>query len=73
MNTQNEQLAEKVVAAFKAVLSNESRAHLTESEYQDLAQIVHVALSRELKEAAEMVDQVAKRLRSMAEHQDIDL
>ncbi len=73
MNKHNEQLADKVVAAFKAVLSNESRAHLTEAEYKDLAQIVRVALSRELTEAADMVDQVAKRLRSMTEHQDIDL
>lgn len=73
MNFHNEQLADKVIAAFKEVLSEQSRAQLTDAEYNALAQIVRAALSRELTDAVEMIDQVAKRLRAMTEHQDIDL
>ena len=73
MTALNEQLPEKVVTAFKNILSDEARTHITDNEFHELAQIVHEALSRELSEAAEMVDDVVKRLRSMTDRRDLDL
>ena len=73
MTVLNDQLPEKVVAAFKNLISDEARNTITAHEFNELRQLVHEALSRELSEAAEMVDDVAKRLRSMTEHQDLDL
>ena len=73
MPIQNEQLADKVVAAFKNNLSDETLSHISEQEFHELANIVREALSEELSKAAEMIDEVVKKLRGMTDHRDIDL
>ena len=73
MTINNEQLAQKVVEAFKKNISDEALSHLSETEFHELAQIVNQALSQGLSEAAEMVDVVAKQLRKMTGHTDLDL
>jgi len=55
---QNEQLAQKVIEIFKQNISENARAHISETEFQTLAQIVREALSLEMTEAAEMVDKL---------------
>ena len=65
MNSQNEKLAQKVVEAFKKNVSAEAREHISESDYNVLASIVQEALSLEMAEAAEMVDNLEKRLKEM--------
>jgi len=65
MNNQNEKLAQKVVEAFKKNVSAEAREHIRESDYNLLASIVQEALSLEMAEAAEMVDNLEKRLKEM--------
>lgn len=65
MNNQNEILAHKVVEAFKKNVSAEAREHIRESDYNVLASIVQEALSLEMAEAAEMVDNLEKRLKEM--------
>lgn len=73
MNTHNEQLAQKVVEAFRQVLSADARAHISEREFQELAQIVQEALSLEMAEAVEMVDELEKRLKERAERRQLEL
>jgi len=73
MTIQNEQLAQKVIEVFKKNISEEARAHISETEFQTLAQIVKEALSLEMTEAAEMVDKLEKQLREKALHLDLDL
>jgi pyridoxine 5'-phosphate synthase PdxJ len=73
MTIQNEQLAQKVIAIFKQNISENARAHISEAEFQTLAQIVREALSLEMTEAAEMVDKLEKQLREKAVHLDLDL
>ena len=65
MNSQKEQLAQKVVEVFKKNISAEARAHISETEFHELALIVQEALSLEMAEAAEMVDNLEKRLKEM--------
>lgn len=65
MSNQNEKLAQKVVEAFKENVSAEAREHISESDYRVLASIVQEALSLEMAEAAEMVDNLEKRLKEM--------
>jgi len=65
MNNQNEKLAQKVVEAFKKNVSAEARENIRESDYNLLASIVQEALSLEMAEAAEMVDNLEKRLKEM--------
>ncbi|MBU2572145.1 MAG: hypothetical protein KJ725_19380 [Gammaproteobacteria bacterium] len=73
MKSHNEQLAQKVVEAFKQHISAEARAHITEMEYQELSQIVQEALSLEMAEAVEMVDELERRLKQRAERRELEL
>jgi len=73
MTIQNEQLAQKVIEIFKQNISEDTRAHISEAEFQRLAQIVREALSLEITEVAEMVDNLEKQLREKAVHLDLDL
>lgn len=65
MNSQNEQLAQKVVEAFKKNISDETRAHISERDFNVLGLIIQEALSLEMTEAVEMVDELEKRLKKM--------
>jgi hypothetical protein len=73
MTIQNEQLAQKVIEIFKKNISEDARAHISETEFQTLAQIVREALSLEITEVAEMVDKLEKQLREKAGRLDLDL
>ncbi len=73
MTTNNNELAEKVVTAFKSVLSDEARAEISDKEFHELNLIVREALSQQLSQAADMVEETARRLKSMTDHQDIGL
>lgn len=73
MKTRNEQLAQKVVDVFKQNISDEARAHISETEFNELAQIVLEALQIEMSEAVEMVDELERRLKDRAGRQEIGL
>lgn len=73
MTSQNDQLAQKVIDIFKQNISEDARAHITEAEFQKLAQIVREALSLEITEVVEMVDKLEKQLREKAVHLDLNL
>lgn len=73
MMSRNEQLAQKVVEAFKKNISAEAREHITEMEFRELADIVKEALEIEISEAVEMVDELEKRLKERAGRRDLDL
>ena len=73
MTNRNEKLAAKVVAAFQDILSDEALSYISEKEFQELGLIVREALSQELSEAADMVEEVAQRLRGMTEPKELEL
>ncbi|WP_305907244.1 hypothetical protein Q9L42_016975 [Methylomarinum sp. Ch1-1] len=73
MTTENNQLAEKVVTAFKSVLTDEALSHISEQEFHQLNLIVREALSQHLGQAATLVEGTARQLRDMTDHQDIGL
>lgn len=73
MTINNNQLAEKVVAAFKSVLNDEAKDKISDKEFHELNLIVREALSQQLSQAAEQVEDTAKKLKSMTDHQDIEL
>lgn len=73
MSIDNNQLADKVVAAFKSVLSDDTLATISDKELHELNLIVREALSQQLTSAAEMVEENARQLKSMTDHQDIGL
>ncbi|NOQ77282.1 MAG: hypothetical protein GQ475_05765 [Methylococcaceae bacterium] len=73
MTIANDQLADKVVIAFKNILSEESKSQLSDKEFHELNLIVREALSQQISQTADMVDDISKQLRSMTDHQDIGL
>jgi pyridoxine 5'-phosphate synthase PdxJ len=73
MNNHNEKLAQKVVEAFKKNVSVEAREHISERDFHVLALIVQEALSLEMAEAVEMVDELEKRLKKMEGQPELGL
>ncbi len=73
MTIENDKLAGKVVTAFKSILSEEGKSHLSDKEFHELNLIVREALSQQLSQTADIVDEVSRQLRSMTDHQDIGL
>ena len=73
MSIENSQLADRVVIAFKDVLSDETKSHISDKLFHELNLIVREALSRQLSQTADIIDDVSRQLRSMTDHQDIGL
>lgn len=73
MTIENSQLADKVVAAFHKVLSDDAKALVSDKELHELNLIVQEALSQQLTHAADRVDELGKEFRSKTNHQDIEL
>ncbi|MCK5189727.1 MAG: hypothetical protein KAR12_06695 [Methylococcales bacterium] len=73
MTIENDKLADKVVIAFKNILSDEMKSHLSDKEFHELNLIVREALSQQLSQTADVIDDVSRKLRSMTDHQDIGL
>jgi pyridoxine 5'-phosphate synthase PdxJ len=73
MNNQNEILAQKVVESFKRHVSAEAREHISEHDFTVLGLIVQEALSLEMAEAVEMVDELEKRLKKIQGYRELGL
>lgn len=73
MSTESNILADKVVMAFKNILTEESKSQISEKEFDELNLIVHEALSQQLSKTADIIDEVSKQLRSMTDRPDIGL
>jgi hypothetical protein len=73
MSIENNQLADKVVIAFKSILNDETKSSISDKEFHELNLIVREALSQQLSQTADIIDEVSKQLRSMTDHQDIGL
>jgi len=73
MTAENINLPDKVVIAFKNILSEEAKSHISDKEFHELNLIVHEALSQQLTHTVDIIDDVSRQLRRMTDHQDIDL
>ncbi|HKJ21796.1 MAG TPA: hypothetical protein VKA13_01790 [Gammaproteobacteria bacterium] len=73
MSNHNEQLAQKVVEVFKENISQEAREHISEAEFHKLSLMVQEALSLEMADAVQMVDELEKRLKDMVGRPQLEL
>ena len=71
--TTPENRAEKVVSAIKALLSDSARAHISDAQFEEMTIIVREAIGDELSAAADLVEQVAKKLRETAQESELGL
>lgn len=73
MSIENMQLADKVVTAFQNILTDDTKSQISEKEFHELNLMVREALSQQLSHTAASIEELAKKLRSMTDHQDIGL
>lgn len=73
MANHHEERAAKIIAAFKESISAEARSQITDAEYEQLSLMIQETIAEELSDAAEMIDQVAKRLRHGIDKLEIEL
>jgi hypothetical protein len=69
----HQELAQKVVNTFKQGLSDQVRDQITDAQLNELVLMIREAISEELKDAAELIDGIAKRLRSQTDDQELGL
>lgn len=74
MSQHYEQHAEKVVKAFKEILSDEARAAIQAEEYDQLSMLIESAISTSalsaVEKVADQLDALAHQVRNAAEHYD---
>ena len=68
MTQESQNRARKVVEAFKLRLSVSAQSEVGENNFEKLAVLINEAIQEDRKEAANLVDEVAKTLR-----RDIDI
>lgn len=73
MVDRHQQLAHKVVEAFKALLSQNARQQISETELNELALMIREALSEELESAAASVEELARTLRTNIDRPELGL
>lgn len=73
MTSTPQELAERVIAAFKENLRPEIRDRISESEYQSLGLMVREAISDSMADVLEHFEEMLKTVRAGIERPPIDL
>jgi hypothetical protein len=73
MTDHHEALAREVVDQFRASLSHEAREYVTAAQLQDLQQSIRELLSRERGHIADLMEALARTLRSGVEKPELEL
>ena len=73
MPNRHQALADRVLDAFKDILSEAVREQITESQYTELSLMIQEALSEELENAINRVEEVVKNLRTEVEKPELGL
>lgn len=73
MTNHAETIAQQVVTAFKAELDPRVRERITGAQYARLNQLVSNALSQELHDVAEQLEQLVKKFRADAGSPGLEL
>ena len=55
------------------LLSDAARAHISDAQFEEMAIVVREAIGDELSAAADLVEQVAKKLRETAQESELGL
>jgi hypothetical protein len=73
MIDRHRELANKVVASFKASLSESALKQITQAEFEQLVLMIREVIADELDAAAKQVEDVARRLRREADKPELGL
>lgn len=73
MTNHHEALAKQVVEQFRQSLSHEAREYITAAQIEDLEQSIHKLLSYERGHIADLMEAVARTLRSGVDKLELEL
>ncbi len=73
MKNTHQELADKIVNTFKATLDESARQRVSAAQFDELAIMIREALSEELETAVELVEEVARTLRTRVQKPEIGL
>lgn len=73
MTDHHREVAEKIVTAFKAELSDATQKQIADARFEALTRAITEALSEERANAADLVENVVKRLRAEVEKPELGL
>jgi len=73
MTNHQEVLARQLVERFAQSLSDEARAHVSAAQLEDLGQSIHKLLSHERGHVADLMEAVARTLRSGVDKLELEL
>ncbi len=72
--TENQRpVVEKIIEAFRSQLSDSVREQISSAKFADLAIMIDEAIAGEMASAADLVEEVAKKLRVSARGPDLGL
>ncbi len=73
MTNHHDMLAKQVIEQFRQSLSHEARENITPAQFEDLEQSIHELLSRERGHIADLVEALARTLRSGVDKPELEL
>jgi hypothetical protein len=73
MGNHHWETAQKITAAFRAELSEEARAKISEAQFNELSQMISGAISAELDNATTQVEALAHKLRAAVGKSELGL
>ena len=73
MTNHHETLAKQAVEQFRQSLGDEAREHITAAQLEDLEQSIHLLLSRERDHIADLMEALARTLRSGVDKPELEL
>lgn len=73
MINRHQEQANKIVSAFKDALDESTCQQITDSQFEILALMIRDALKDELATAAELVEEIVRKLRSESEKTGIGM
>jgi hypothetical protein len=73
MANRHHQRADKVVAEFKEIIGESACASISDAHFQDLTLLIRDAISDELLAAAELIETVARKIRSETDLHELGL
>jgi hypothetical protein len=73
MTDRHQQLAHKVVEGFRAMLSENARQQISQTELNELTLMIREALSEELESAVASVEELARTLRENIDKPELGL
>ena len=73
MANRHHQRADKVVAEFKEIIGEAACSRIPDSNFQDLTLLIRDAITDELLAAAELIETVARKIRSETDLNELGL